>query len=96
MNRVVIISKLDHTQESILIPYLARFSVFYRENFPRAWMNTIRVYCMTDDKAEKTIRYMEHIERDQVTSVNISDICKASGLSPSPRTLRSPTGQGWR
>ena len=33
-----------------------RFSVFYRENFPRAWMNTIRVYCMTDDKAEKVIR----------------------------------------
>ena len=33
-----------------------RFSVFYRENFPRAWMNTIRVYCMTDYKAEKVIR----------------------------------------
>ena len=43
-------------EESILIPYLARFSVFYRENFPRAWMHTIRVYCMTDDKAEKVIR----------------------------------------
>ena len=43
-------------EESILVPYLARFSVFYRENFPKAWMNTIRVYCMTDDKAEKVIR----------------------------------------
>ena len=80
MNQVVIISKFHHSQESILIPYLARFSVFYRENFPRAWMNTIRVYCMTDDKAEKTIRYTEHIERDPETSVIISDICKDSGL----------------
>ena len=59
-------------EESIMVPYLARycctvlcctvicnlgrFSVFYRENFPRAWMHTIRVYCMTDDKAEKVIR----------------------------------------
>ena len=62
--------------------------MFYRENFPKAWMNTIRVYCMTDDKAEKTIRYREHIVRDQVTSVIISDIYKASDLSPSPGTLR--------
>jgi len=43
-------------EESILIPYLARFSIFYRENFPRAWVNTIRIYCMTDDKAEKAIK----------------------------------------
>ena len=43
-------------EESVLTPYLARFSVFVRENFPRAWMNTLRVYCMTDDKAEKVIR----------------------------------------
>eukprot|EP00092_Neocalanus_flemingeri_P032913 GFUD01035795.1.p1 GENE.GFUD01035795.1~~GFUD01035795.1.p1 ORF type:complete len:2735 (+),score=766.32 GFUD01035795.1:100-8304(+) len=46
-------------EESILIPYLARFSIFYRENFPRAWVNTIRVYCMTDDKAEKVIKSLQ-------------------------------------
>jgi len=46
-------------EESILIPYLARFSIFYRENFPKAWVNTIRVYCMTDDKAEKVIRSLQ-------------------------------------
>ena len=50
-------------EESILIPYFARFSVFYRENFPKAWMNTIRVYCMTDDKAEKVIRYKKIIKK---------------------------------
>jgi hypothetical protein len=42
-------------EESILAPYMARISVFYRENFPRAWVTTLRIYCMTDDKAEKVI-----------------------------------------
>jgi len=46
-------------EESILIPYLARFSIFYRENFPKAWVNTIRIYCMTDDKAEKVIKSLQ-------------------------------------
>ena len=40
-------------KEATLVPYLARFSVFCRENFPRAWLHTLRIYCMTDDKAEK-------------------------------------------
>ena len=43
-------------EEAILVPYQARLSVFCRENFPRAWIHTIRVYCMTDDKAEKVIQ----------------------------------------
>ena len=42
-------------EEAILVPYQARLSVFCRENFPRAWIHTIRIYCMTDDKAEKVI-----------------------------------------
>ena len=29
-------------------------------------MNTIRVYCMTDDKAEKTIRYRGHASLEGV------------------------------
>ena len=43
-------------EEAILVPYQARLSVFCRENFPRAWIHTIRIYCMTDDKAEKVIQ----------------------------------------
>jgi hypothetical protein len=40
-------------EEAMLVPYMVRISIFYRENYPRAWVNTIRIYCMTDDKAEK-------------------------------------------
>ena len=45
---------------------------------------------MTDDKAEKTIRYEKNVEKERVQEsiVVISDICKASGLSPSPGTPR--------
>ena len=43
-------------EEAMLVPYMVRISMFYRENYPRAWVNTIRIYCMTDDKAEKVIR----------------------------------------
>ena len=43
-------------EEAILVPYQARLSVFCRENFPRAWIHTIRIYCMADDKAEKVIQ----------------------------------------
>jgi len=46
-------------EESILVPYLARLSVFCRENFPKAWVHTLRVYCMTDDKAEKVIQSLQ-------------------------------------
>jgi len=46
-------------REASLVPYYGRFSIFYRENFPRAWVNTLRVYCMTDDKAEKVIQSLQ-------------------------------------
>jgi hypothetical protein len=44
-------------EEAMLVPYMVRISMFYRENYPRAWVNTIRIYCMTDDKAEKVIYF---------------------------------------
>ena len=71
--------KFVSIQESILIPYLARFSVFYRENFPKAWMNTIRVYGMTDDKAEKTIRHLQGF-RPLAISGDI-EVTNGSGLA---------------
>jgi hypothetical protein len=43
----------------MLVPYMVRISIFYRENYPRAWLNTLRIYCMTDDKAEKVRRGAE-------------------------------------
>ena len=46
-------------EEAILIPYFARFSIFIRENYPRAWIHTLRIYCMTDDKAEKVIQSLQ-------------------------------------
>jgi len=46
-------------QESRLVPYSARISIFYRENFPKAWVNTMRIYLMTDDKAEKVVQSLQ-------------------------------------
>jgi len=46
-------------EEAILVPYQARLSVFCREHFPRAGVHTLRVYCMTDDKAEKVIQSLQ-------------------------------------
>ena len=47
-------------EEAMLVPYMVRISIFYRENYPRAWVNTLRIYCMTDDKAEK-VRYIINV-----------------------------------
>ena len=41
------------------MPYQARLSVFLKENYPKAWTHTLRVYCMTDDKAEKVIQSIQ-------------------------------------
>ena len=40
--------------ELILSPYMARILVLHRPHTPHAWCDSIRIYCVTDDKAELT------------------------------------------
>uniref|UniRef100_A0A0N5ATI0 Ankyrin-2 n=1 Tax=Syphacia muris TaxID=451379 RepID=A0A0N5ATI0_9BILA len=44
--------------EAIAVPYMAKFVVFARRTFPTE--GQLRVFCMTDDKEEKTLERQEH------------------------------------
>lgn len=44
--------------ENIIIPYMAKFVVFGRRTDPRE--GYLRVFCMTDDKEDKTLEKQEH------------------------------------
>ncbi|CAI4225867.1 unnamed protein product [Auanema sp. JU1783] len=46
--------------EAISIPYMAKFAVFARRTFPVE--GQLRVFCMTDDKEEKTLEKQEHFK----------------------------------
>ena len=39
-------------EELMLTPYMARFVVLYKPHTPHAWCDTLRIICVTDDKAE--------------------------------------------
>ena len=39
-------------EELMLTPYMARFVVLYKPHAPHAWCDTLRIICVTDDKAE--------------------------------------------
>lgn len=45
-------------REAIHVPFMAKFVVFAKRHDPlEAWL---RVFCMTDDKEEKTLENQEH------------------------------------
>lgn len=44
--------------ENIIIPYMAKFVVFGRRTDPRE--GYLRVFCMTDDREDKTLEKQEH------------------------------------
>ncbi|KAK5985218.1 Ankyrin-2 [Trichostrongylus colubriformis] len=46
--------------EAICIPYMAKFAVFARRTFPVE--GQLRVFCMTDDKEDKTLEKQEHFK----------------------------------
>ncbi|PAV70003.1 hypothetical protein WR25_10938 isoform B [Diploscapter pachys] len=46
--------------EAIAIPYMAKFVVFARRTFPVE--GQLRVFCMTDDKEDKTLEKQEHFK----------------------------------
>ncbi|CAJ0604221.1 unnamed protein product [Cylicocyclus nassatus] len=46
--------------EAIAIPYMAKFAVFARRTFPVE--GQLRVFCMTDDKEDKTLEKQEHFK----------------------------------
>ena len=39
-------------EELMLTPYLARFLVLHKPHAPHAWCDSLRILCVTDDKAE--------------------------------------------
>ena len=39
-------------EELMLTPYMAKFVILHRPHAPHAWCDTLRVICVTDDKAE--------------------------------------------
>ncbi len=39
-------------EELMLPPYMARFMVLHRRHAPHAWCDSLRIICVTDDKAE--------------------------------------------
>ena len=39
-------------EELMLTPYMARFVVLHKPHSPHAWCDSLRVICVTDDKAE--------------------------------------------
>jgi ankyrin len=51
--------------ESIAIPFMARFAVFARRSFPTE--GQLRMFCMTDDKEEKTLEKQEGFQRIAVS-----------------------------
>jgi len=44
--------------EQIFVPYMAKFAVFGRRHHPNE--GQLRVFCLTDDKEEKTLERQEH------------------------------------
>ncbi|VDN59030.1 unnamed protein product [Dracunculus medinensis] len=44
--------------EAIAVPYMAKFVIFARRTFPTE--GQLRVFCMTDDKEDKTLEKQEH------------------------------------
>lgn len=44
--------------EAIIVPYMAKFVVFARRAHPTE--GQLRVFCMTDDKEDKTLERQEH------------------------------------
>ncbi|CAK5066863.1 unnamed protein product [Meloidogyne enterolobii] len=51
--------------EAIAIPFMARFAVFGRRSFPTE--GQLRMFCMTDDKEEKTLEKQEGFQRIAVS-----------------------------
>lgn len=51
--------------EAIAIPFMARFAVFARRSFPTE--GQLRMFCMTDDKEEKTLEKQEGFQRIAVS-----------------------------
>lgn len=44
--------------ETVVVPYMAKFAVFARR--PQPSEGQLRVFCITDDKEEKTLERQEH------------------------------------
>lgn len=66
----------DLYREAILVPFMSKFVVFAKRHEPTE--ATVRVFCVTDDKVDKTLESQEHFteiarSRDvEVTTVLLS------------------------
>ena len=54
--------------ELILSPYMARILVLHRPHTPHAWCDSLRIYCVTDDKAELTFDSKQHADTSSITT----------------------------
>lgn len=61
-------------EELMLTPYMARFVVLYKPHTPHAWCDTLRIICVTDDKAEAwgelgNLSWMNIATSDEMVSI---------------------------
>ena len=57
--------------ELILSPYMARILVLHRPHTPHAWCDSLRIYCVTDDKAELTFDAKQQPDTRSVKSATV-------------------------
>ena len=62
-------------REAIAVPFMSKFVVFAKRHDPEE--ARVRVFCMTDDKMDKTLEIQEHFSevarsRDVEVSMNLS------------------------
>lgn len=62
MNEVIVLQIFNHynllIREAIHVPFMAKFVVFAKRVDPLE--ARLRVFCMTDDKEDKTLEHQEH------------------------------------
>lgn len=68
----IITNKLSLYREAIHVPFMAKFVVFAKRVDPLE--ARLRVFCMTDDKEDKTLEHQEHfteVAKSRDVEVNI-------------------------
>jgi len=66
----------DLYRETILVPFMSKFVVFAKRHEPTE--ARVRVFCITDDKVDKTLESQEHfteIARSRDVEVCLSPLC---------------------
>ena len=69
----------DLYREAILVPFMSKFVVFAKRHEPTE--ARLRVFCVTDDKVDKTLESQEHFkEIARSRDVEVESNCSASFL----------------